>query len=152
MAQPWVSRAIAELQRELKTVLLTRTTRQVVLTEAGEDYLNRIEPVLLALDEAGQALRGSQEVRERLRVPMPFSIAIREIIPKLPLFVHRYPSLHVEFMLNDEWQDLWKDAVDVAFRLGKLKDSVATARVVRVDHRVSAEVAGLGILSSGMWG
>lgn len=138
MPQPTVSRAIAELERELHCALLTRTTRRVVLTEAGEDYLSRIEPILVALDEAGQALRGSQEIRGKLRVAMPVAIGIREIIPRLPEFVDRYPFLQIELILKDEWQDLLKDGIDVAIRFGKLKDSGATARVVGVNHRIVA--------------
>jgi DNA-binding transcriptional LysR family regulator len=136
--QPSVSRAVAELERELSSVLLTRTTRQVILTEAGEEYLARIEPILVALDEAGQALRGSKEVRGKLRVAVPVGIGMREIIPRLPEFVERHPSLQLELLLKDEWQDLLKDGIDVAIRLGKLKDSAATARVVGVNHRVVA--------------
>jgi DNA-binding transcriptional LysR family regulator len=41
-------------------------------------------------------------------------------------------------LLQDEWQDLLKDGIDVAIRLGRLKDSAATARVVGVNQRVVA--------------
>ena len=58
ISQPSVSRITADLEREIGAALLTRTTRAVVLTEAGVDYLARIEPLLDALEEADLAARG----------------------------------------------------------------------------------------------
>jgi DNA-binding transcriptional LysR family regulator len=58
VSQPSASRLIAALERQLGTRLLLRTTRAVVLTRAGSDYLARIEPVIKALDEADEAARG----------------------------------------------------------------------------------------------
>ena len=61
-----------------------RTTRAVVLTEAGSEYLARTEPILEALEQANQAARGIGELRGTLRLGLPTSIAVREIIPRLP--------------------------------------------------------------------
>jgi len=58
-SQPSASRIAAELEREVGAALLTRTTRGVTLTEAGADYLARIEPLLTALEEAESATRSS---------------------------------------------------------------------------------------------
>jgi molybdate transport repressor ModE-like protein len=138
LPQPSVSRTIAELERVLETKLLVRTTRAVVLTEAGTDYLQRIEPILAALEEANQALRSPSGLQGTLRVGVPVSIAIREIIPQLPQFSERHPALRLELQLKDEFQDLLRDGVDVAVRLGALKDSTATSRVVGVNQRVVA--------------
>jgi DNA-binding transcriptional LysR family regulator len=136
VSQPVVSRAISRLERDLKCPLFVRTTRTVVLTEAGAEYLTRIEPILAALDEAAQALRGIQATRGTLRIALPVGIAIREIVPNLAAFLDRHPLLRVELQLKDEWRDLLKDGVDVAIRLGELKDSAATSRVVGVNQRI----------------
>src|SRR5262245_55597029 len=55
LSQPSVSRIAAELEREVGAALMTRTTRGLRLTEAGADYLARIEPILAALEEADHA-------------------------------------------------------------------------------------------------
>jgi DNA-binding transcriptional LysR family regulator len=136
LPQPSVSRVIAELERELGAALLTRTTRAVVLTDAGTEYLARIEPILLALEDANQSLRGTPELRGVVRVGLPVSIAIREIIPRLPRFMDKHPALRVELQLTDERQDLLRDGVDVAIRVGELLSSTATSRVVGVIQRV----------------
>ena len=57
LPQPSVSRTIRELERDVGTTLLTRTTRKVVLTEVGAEYLARVEPILNALEEANHLAR-----------------------------------------------------------------------------------------------
>ena len=52
LSQPSASRMISDLERDIGVALFTRTTRAVTLTEAGADYLARIEPILAALEEA----------------------------------------------------------------------------------------------------
>ena len=66
--QSTASRTIATLEREIGVALFVRTTRAVTLTDAGLDFLARIEPVLAELDEAEHAARGTGELRGILRI------------------------------------------------------------------------------------
>jgi DNA-binding transcriptional LysR family regulator len=127
LPQPSASRIIAALEREIGAALLTRTTRAVILTEAG---VARIEPILHALDEANYAARGTGELRGVLRVGLSSDFAVREVIPRLPAFMERHPALHIDLLLEDRQQDLVTEGVDVALRFGPLADSTATARRV----------------------
>src|SRR4051812_36958298 len=52
LSQPTASRIIAVLEEELGAPLFTRSTRALTLTEAGTDYLARVQPILDALEEA----------------------------------------------------------------------------------------------------
>jgi DNA-binding transcriptional LysR family regulator len=70
-------------------------------TEAGEDYLARIEPILGALEEAEHIARGTSELTGRLRVGVATSFATREIIPRIPDFVAEHPKLCVDLVLTD---------------------------------------------------
>jgi DNA-binding transcriptional LysR family regulator len=72
----------------------------VTLTEAGLDYLARIEPILAALEEADHAARGTGELRGLLRVAASATFAAREVIPRLPGFTRLYPALRIEFVLS----------------------------------------------------
>jgi DNA-binding transcriptional LysR family regulator len=126
--QSTVSRTIATLEREIGASLLVRTTRAVTLTEAGADFLARIEPILADLDEAEQTARHSDELRGTLRIGIGTSLAARIVIPHLKPFLDRHPALRVDLMLDDQKQDLVREGVDVAFRFGALADSTATAR------------------------
>lgn len=136
--QPTVSRLIATLEKDLGTALLVRTTRAVTLTEAGIDFLARIEPVLAALDEAEQATRGAGALRGVLRVGVSSSFAIRGVMPKLPVFLKRHPELRVELLLDDQRQDLVTDGVDIGLRFGALPDSSAVAQRLGAVARVLA--------------
>ncbi len=136
LTQPVVSRNIAALERSLGTALFTRTTRAVALTDAGKEFLARIEPLLDQLDEAYQTARGSGEIRGVLRIGMSSSFGIREVIPRLPAFMQAYPHLKLEFLMNDQRQDLVLEGVDVAIRLGELPDSSARARRLTTIRRI----------------
>lgn len=137
LSQPSASRIMAELEREVGAALLTRTTRAVTLTEAGSDYLARIEPILLALEEADHAARGTGELRGLLRIGLSSSFGARVLIPSLPAFVARHPALRLDLVMTDQRQDLVGEGVDVALRLGQLQDSSATARLIGVSPRVA---------------
>ena len=136
LSQSQASRIVADLEVELGVRLLSRTTRAVAPTEAGGEFLARIEPILAALDEAEYSVREGGELRGLLRMSMPTSFGVRDVIPRLASFAERHPSLHIQLQLSDRRQDLVKDAVDVAIRLGRLPDSTATAKLIATIPRV----------------
>jgi DNA-binding transcriptional LysR family regulator len=136
LSQSQASRIVAELEKELGVRLLTRTTRAVTLTHAGGEFLARIEPILAALDEAEHSVREGGELRGILRMSMPTSFGVRDVIPRLAPFAQRHPNLHIQLQLGDRRQDLIREAVDVAIRLGRLADSTATAKLIATIPRV----------------
>jgi DNA-binding transcriptional LysR family regulator len=136
LSQSQASRLIADLESELGVRLLNRTTRAVVLTDAGAQFLSRIDPILVALDEAEESVREGRDLRGMLRMSMPSSVATRTVIPALAPFIAAHPELRIEVMLGDQPQDLVRDAVDVAIRLGRMLDSTATARLIATIPRV----------------
>ena len=93
--------------------ILRRTTRQVTLTDAGTEYLARVEPILAALEEANHAVRGSTQLRGVLRIGLSSTFSFREIIPRLPIFCAQHPTLRVGLLMN-----------------GPLPDSSAVARKI----------------------
>lgn len=100
----------------------------MTLTDAGSDYLERIEPLLDTLDEANHAVRGSGAVRGLIRVGLTSSLAVRAVIPLLPQFIETHAGVKVELIIDDKMQDLVVEGVDVALRFGPLADSTAVAR------------------------
>jgi DNA-binding transcriptional LysR family regulator len=136
LSQSQASRIVADLEAELGVRLLSRTTRAVVPTEAGGEFLARIEPILAALDEAEHSVREGGELRGLLRMSMPTSFGIRDVIPRLASFAERHPDLHIELQLGDRRHDVVRAAVDVAIRLGQLRDSTATAKRIATIPRV----------------
>jgi len=138
ISQPTASRIVATLEEKVGAALLTRTTRGVTLTEAGSDYLVRVEAILAALDEADHAARGTGELRGLLRIALSTSLAVRSVIPRLRAFSDLHPQLKIEFLMSDEKQDLIGESVDVALRVGTLADTAAIARKIGVVRRILA--------------
>lgn len=136
LAQSQVSRMVADLEASLGARLLSRTTRAVQPTEAGLEFLSRMEPILALLEDAENSVRETGELRGVLRIGMPSTMAIRVVIPRLWLFAEAHPALHIDFMLDDQWQDMVREAVDVGIRVGSLPDGAGTARLVGRMRRV----------------
>jgi DNA-binding transcriptional LysR family regulator len=128
LSQPSASRLIRQLEKQIGAALFTRSTRAVVLTGAGADFLVKVEAILLALEEAEYAARGTGELRGNLRVSVGGAFATRELIPNISEFILRHPALHVELLIDDARHDLVTEAVDVALRFGVLSDTSAVAR------------------------
>ena len=128
LSQPSVSRIISNLEQDLGAALFVRSTHSLKLTEAGSEYLTRLDPILAALEEANHFVRGTGELRGQLRIGSATSFAVREIVPRLPDFMEKHPGLRVDLVLTDSLQDLIEEAIDVAIRFGPLSDSSMTAR------------------------
>ena len=131
LSQSQASRIIADLETSLRARLLSKTTRAVVPTDTGNDFLIRAEAILEAIEEAESAVREGGELRGIVRISMPSTFGYREVIPCLGGFANRHPAVRIQIILEDQRQDLVRDAVDVSIRLGKLGDSSATAELLR---------------------
>lgn len=138
MSQPSVSRIISKLEADLGVALFVRSTHSMHLTEAGVDYLDRLDPILAALEEADHLVRGDGQLRGLLRVGSATSFAMREIIPRLPKFQEQHPELRVELVLTDSFQNLIEESIDVVMRFGRLSDSRMTAKKLIESPRLIA--------------
>jgi DNA-binding transcriptional LysR family regulator len=119
-----VSRRVSALENSLGVKLLNRTTRQLHLTDAGQQYSGDMQNVLTALEEAEQKVqRGKQDIKGNLRVAAPLSFGIKCIAPVLPGFLNKYPSLNIDLLLEDRRTDLFSEGIDLAIRIGNLQDS-----------------------------
>jgi DNA-binding transcriptional LysR family regulator len=136
LSQPSASRLVASLERDIGTALFVRTTRAVSLTEAGQEYLARIEPVLAALQEADAEVKDSEELGGLLRVGVSSTFGRRELIPRLPEFLSQHPRLRIELRTSDRHQDLIAEGIDIAFRLGPMTSSTLIARLLGVVPRI----------------
>ncbi|MBX3453167.1 LysR family transcriptional regulator [Ferrovibrio sp.] len=124
-----VSKQVARLEARLGSRLLTRTTRRLTLTETGRVVLDHAERALAEAQAAEAAVQNLQTApRGLLRVNMPMSFGLSHVAPLLPEFLAAYPELRVEVSLNDRRVDLLEEDVDVAIRIGDLRDSTLAAR------------------------
>jgi DNA-binding transcriptional LysR family regulator len=92
-----VTRLVADLEEHLGARLITRTTRRLALTDAGENYLERVRQILADVDEAeAQAGASTAEPRGHLRVLAPPAFAVHQIAKHLPSFRAKYPLVSIE--------------------------------------------------------
>jgi DNA-binding transcriptional LysR family regulator len=119
-----VSRRVQQLEEQLDTRLLQRSTRKLTLTSAGQVFHDRCAGAVDGLTEAGQELlTGSQEPSGLVRVA-----ATADFFDFFPMewiadFLAKYPRVRLDFVLSDAKADLIADRIDVAIRGGPLQDS-----------------------------
>ena len=119
-----VSFNIKRLEAELGVTLLTRNTRRLALTEAGERFylrcLSMLEEARLAIDEARSE---HTELKGTLRITTTVEYALAKVVPVLELFGSLHPDLSVQLSTSSTHADLISERFDVALRLGRVFDS-----------------------------
>lgn len=126
-----VSTAVQELERSLGTRLFHRTTRKVQLTQDGQTFFERARDLVANFDDLMDTFRDEpSELRGRLRVDMPSSIARDLVVPRLPEFLARHPAIELELSSTDRKVDLVREGFDCVLRVGSLAESSLIARNV----------------------
>lgn len=132
-----VSRKLADLEAHLKTRLITRSTRKLVLTDAGRDYLDACRQILEQVDEAERAASGAYaNVKGQLIVAAPIVFGRLHVVPVVAAFLEAHPDVDVQLRLGDRNINLIEEHVDVALRIGTLPDSNLVATQLGTIRRV----------------
>jgi DNA-binding transcriptional LysR family regulator len=132
-----VSRKLADLEAHLKTRLITRSTRKLVLTDAGRDYLGACRQILEQVDEAERAAGGAYaKVKGQLVVAAPIVFGRMHVVPVAAAFLEAQPEVDIHLRLGDRNVNLIEEHVDVALRIGTLPDSNIVATQVGTVRRV----------------
>ena len=119
-----VSRKVAELEAYLRTRLLNRTSRRLVLTDAGQSYVAACRRILADIDEAEQtALDEYKSPRGSLAITAPVVFGRLHVLPVALEFLKTYPEIDIQLTLADRVSNLLEDHVDLALRIGALPDS-----------------------------
>lgn len=140
MPLPTVSRKVADLETQLNARLLIRTTRKLILTDAGEAYLVAARKILEQVGEAERAASGEYLTpRGDLAVAAPIVFGRLHVLPVVSEFLAAFPDIDVQLVLSDRNADIVADQLDIAVRIGDLRDSSMIAlRVGSVRHVVCA--------------
>ncbi len=127
-----LSRGVADLEQELNTRLLHRSTRRMALTEAGERYVVRCQDILRLIDEAEVEARGAR-VRPSglLRIHSWGAFGRHYIIPCVASYEEKYPDVSVELTMLQRDPDLLEEGFDVSIVLArKLEDSALISQQI----------------------
>ncbi|MGE8145603.1 LysR family transcriptional regulator [Pseudomonas frederiksbergensis] len=119
-----VSFNLKRLEEELGVTLLTRNTRQLALTDAGERFYQRC---LRTLDEARLAIEEARsehsQLKGTLRITTTVEFALAQVVPALGVFREQHPQLNIHLSTSSTHADLISERFDVAIRLGRMHDS-----------------------------
>ena len=135
--QSGVSKQVAALERLLGAQLLSRTTRSLALTEAGERYFVQARRLVAEIAEAESELRqGEQQLNGWLRVAASVGYGRLKLLPLVTTFLAAHPNVKIDLKLNDGFIDLVEAGIDVAIRIGELADSSLVASRIGTTKRV----------------
>ncbi len=131
LSPPAVTRAINELESQLGARLLTRTTRVVRVTEAGERYAEDCRRILAELVEADESVAGLHaNPRGRLTLTAPVLFGAQVVTPIVTEYLRLHPEVQAQCWFLDRIVNMMDEGVDVAVRIGELPDS--SLQAVRV--------------------
>lgn len=138
MSQSALSHAIKSLEERLGVRLLSRTTRSVSTTEAGENLLRTLRPALdeiaSGVDAVG-ALRGKPSGTVRITATKHAVSSV--IMPALPRFLASHPDIQVDMIVDDNLTDIVADRIDAGIRFGDIVEKDMIAVRVGPDIRMS---------------
>ncbi|MGD8206125.1 DNA-binding transcriptional regulator YafC [Pantoea sp. FN0305] len=136
LAPSAVSRAVKKLEAKLGVELLTRTTRQINLTQEGEGYFRKVQKLLQEMAAAENELMESRQVpRGLLRVDAATPVVLHLLTPMVEPFRQRYPEVTLSLLSSETFINLIERKVDVAIRAGNLTDSSLRARPLFSSYR-----------------
>lgn len=124
-----VSGKVASLEKRLGITLLNRTTRKLHLTENGEAFFKRCVAAMAEIQAGENELSTSKsELEGLLRITSSLDVGQILLPPIMRSFLKEHPKLQIELSLTNRVVDLVGEGVDLAIRIGKLKDSTLIAR------------------------
>lgn len=137
MSAPTITRTIAELESRLGVKLFNRTTRHVRLTQSGLQFLNDVSRILEDIEETEAALSGSYtEPKGVLTITAPVLFGEKYIIPIISEYLEQNTSVSVRTIFHDRVASLIEEELDIAIRIGHLKDSNLYATTVGEIRRI----------------
>ena len=126
-----VSRHLAALEDLVGVRLITRTTRELALTETGRHYLESCRRVLAELDAARLRVAGAQaEPQGEIAITAPVAFGRLHVLPIVTAFLNNSPLVTARMLLIDRVVDLIEEGIDISLRIGALPDS--SLRATRV--------------------
>ncbi|MCD6075169.1 MAG: transcriptional regulator [Rhodospirillales bacterium] len=137
LSKSLISKRVSDLEADLGTQLLQRTTRAIRATPDGEALIERMGPLVREMSEAAEQIAGGGgRLTGRLRIAVPMSFGTMYLAPILASFAAQNPALELAIDLDDKRIDLVPGGYDAAIRIGTLPDSTLIARQLCTEARL----------------
>ncbi|MFZ1343957.1 LysR family transcriptional regulator [Thiothrix eikelboomii] len=127
MSRSSVSEQVALLEQALHVRLLQRTTRQLTLTLEGKQVYPQAAQINGAMRSVKE-LVNQEQARGRVRITTTTDLALEWLNPKLQQFRTLYPEIYFDLVLVDHELDLVAEQIDLAIRIGYLRDESLVVR------------------------
>lgn len=132
-----VSRLVLELEANLGTRLLNRTTRRLSLTDAGSDYVERCRQILEDVADADAAASlGASQISGRIKLNAPLTFGNLHLAPLWGEFLKLHPQVELDIHLTDRVVDLVDEGFDLAVRIARQSSSTLVSRTLARDRMV----------------
>lgn len=133
-----VSRKVSELEANLNTRLVNRSSRRLTLTDAGRSYVADCKRILELVGEAERAATGEYSApKGDLTITAPIVFGRLHVLPVVTEFLKAYPEIDVRLVFADRIVNLFEEHIDLAVRIGELPDSSLVAtRIGTIRHVV----------------
>ena len=129
IAKSAVSRRLKDLETRLGTQLMSRTTRQSHLTEAGVHYYQRANSILGEVDALNETTSGvKMQLEGTLKMTAPLSFGLLHLNEVINDYANQHPDLSFELKFSDRHIDLVEEGYELAIRIGELQDSSYQAK------------------------
>jgi DNA-binding transcriptional LysR family regulator len=126
-----VSRRVVELEDELGVRLLERSTRRLRLTDIGVEILDHARRAVELNDVVGNIVSNKlTDISGTLRLTSPPSVTDTLVTPLVIAFQASYPKVRVQIFVTERHVDHIAEGIDLALRIGTLKDSTLIARKI----------------------
>ena len=129
IAKSAVSRRLKEMESRLGSQLISRTTRQSKLTQAGEQYYQQVTNVLSAVDALNEEVSDAPtRIGGTLKMTAPLSFGIMHLTDVIDEYANQHPNLKFELDFSDRHVDLIEEGYELAIRIRELRDSSYQAK------------------------
>ncbi|MGH8820209.1 MAG: LysR substrate-binding domain-containing protein [Rhodoferax sp.] len=138
MGQPSATKLVAQLEKQLGSRLLHRSTHGVMPTEIGALYYEKCKLIAHHVDEAQTVASLLQsQVQGGLRISTSVAFGRRVMVPRVLRFMRLNPRLQIELNFEDRYVNMVEQGIDVAIRMGRLADSTLGARYLGINPWVA---------------
>ena len=124
-----VSHHVAQLEERLGVALLYRSTRRLSLTHEGKQLFMSAEAMLLAAEKGLNSVAyHATEPTGKLNITLPAMLTRSPLVADIAAFAKEFPKISLSINFSDIQQDLIRDGIDLAVRIGDLKDSALKSK------------------------
>ena len=140
LSKSYISKQVSQLESDLGTRLLYRTTRKLSLSHDGEQFYQHCKLIMAEADKAKAEVMDSHDCPTGIiKLTIPQSFVLSEMGSVLIKFQKEYPDIELDIITSGSNVDLVEESIDLALRIGELEDSTMMCRkLMDCDYQVVA--------------